>query len=266
MNLKMNQPVINKIPSLWLREKIFWHFYRKQMKNKKELFCKASLAFAPNITLDLVSTDVSHQQIAALGYVELGVSRLIQGLAKSGGLMIDVGANYGYYSCIWASLWPSNQVIAFEASPKNLAPLQKNIANNQLDQQIQIYPLALSNQVGTLSFNIGPDNQTGWGGLSKENNANTVEVEVTTLDEIMKHYDHQLISLLKIDVEGADTWVLEGAQQLLSNKKIRHIVFEENLSRMSQLGIEKGQAQNLLHEHGYCIQKLGNNEYHATLE
>jgi len=82
-----------------------------------DIFDNANLEFAPSISLKLMPTDVSHQQIAFLGYVELKVTSRISKLAKSGGLMIDVGANYGYYSCIWVAARTSNLVLAY------LAPL-----------------------------------------------------------------------------------------------------------------------------------------------
>ena len=49
---------------------------------------------------------------------------------------------------------------------------------------------------------------------------------VVTLDEELK--DVSFIDVLKIDTEGADTWVLEGAAFLLRQKRIRHVFFEEN--------------------------------------
>ena len=119
-----------RIRPLWLREKLFWKFYFKQGNKFADLFEDASLEFAPKHSLRLMLTDVSHQQIALLGFCELSLSRRMMQFAKMGGLMVDVGANYGYYSCLWAAANPQNQVVAFEASPRNLSALQLNLGQN----------------------------------------------------------------------------------------------------------------------------------------
>ena len=52
-----------------------------------------------------------------------------------------------------------------------------------------------------------------------------------------------MIDVLKIDVEGADTWVLYGCEQLLKQKAIRNIFFEQNGARMAELGIGAKRSQ-----------------------
>ncbi|AMA09215.1 FkbM family methyltransferase [Picosynechococcus sp. PCC 73109] len=249
---------------LWLREKIFWKFYAQSIKNFPNLFNEARLEFAPNVYLDLMETDIGHRMIAFTGFYELPLSRLISKLAKSGGLLVDVGSNYGYYTCLWASLRGDNQVIAYEASPRNSQMLLSNLKLNKLESQVQTHEVAVGKEKGKLQFDVGPSNQSGWGGLSIEKSHNTVEVPVISLDDCFENQD-TIIDALKIDTEGADTWVIEGSIQLLKQKRIKHIFFEENLSRMSKLKIDSGIAYQILSEHGYKIKKIANNEWHAWL-
>lgn len=91
-----------KIRPLWLREKLFWKLYY-QTTAFSRLFENATLEFAPQISLKLMPTDISHKQIAFLGFSELLPSRRIVQLAKAVGLMVDVGANYGYYSRLFST-------------------------------------------------------------------------------------------------------------------------------------------------------------------
>src|SRR5690554_2729082 len=84
--------------------------------------------YGKNVKMDLLETDFGHRRIIMNGFYELGLSKEISRLSKKGNILVDVGANYGYYSCIWASTNPNNKVFAFEASPKNIAPLKNNIA------------------------------------------------------------------------------------------------------------------------------------------
>lgn len=75
----------------------------------------------------------------------------------------------------------------------------------------------------------------------------------------------EYINVLKIDTEGADTWVIQGAEKLLKSHRINHIFFEENTARMEQLGIKPGEAQKLLTGCGYKLTNLGFGEWYAKL-
>lgn len=266
---QLNRPFLMTIKPLWLREKLFWRFYYKNNSEKfLDLFDDSTLEFAPDNSLKLVPSDIGHRQIAFLGFCELVLSRHISKLAKLGGLMVDVGANYGYYSCIWAAANANNHVIAFEASPRNIPKLKLNLSENRLESQVSISEMAVGKKAGKLPFVIGPAEQTGWGGLSAHYQKDTIEVTATTLDNFFlesNQSDFTQINVLKIDTEGADTWVIQGAEQLLRSHRINHVYFEENISRMQELGIQAGEAQKLLKSCGYRVRYLSPNEYYARL-
>lgn len=246
---------------LSLREKISWRVQR--------FFPEANgnnipLEFSKDIRLDLSKTDVGHRSIIYNGFYELDLSKMMVRLARQGGLMVDVGANYGYFSCLWASKRPGNRVIAFEASPANIEPLKSNVRKNKLDDSIKVVALALGRESGTLKFNLATENkQTGWGGFTISNDANSVEVQVETLDHYASEHDIQKIDVLKIDVEGADTWVLYGAKVLLQKKRISHIFFEQNIPRMNLLNIRQNEARDFLEGLGYVVEEQTPNEFYA---
>ena len=267
MAIIANKPLLMKIYPLWLREKIYWKLYSRKIERYQELFNNVSLEFAPKTHLKLMSSDVGHQQLAFTGFYERDVTLGIAKLAKSGGLMVDVGANYGYYSCLWASAGINNHVIAFEASPNNINPLKTNIDRNNLGQQIKLENLAVGKEKGILPFTFGSsDKQSGWGGVLKESEKGDCQVDVISLDYYFSNQDTDFtINVLKIDVEGGDTLVIQGAEKLLQNHQIKHIFFEENLDRMNKLGIEHGIAQSLLLKCGYQVKKIKQGEYYATL-
>lgn len=119
--------LLNKVQPLWLREKLYYRLLSKKAHKFSHLFDSTSLEFASSVKLKLEPKDVGHQAIAFCGFYELGLTRNIAALAKQGGIFVDVGANYGYFSCLWAALNSDNRVIAFEASPRNVLPLRENI-------------------------------------------------------------------------------------------------------------------------------------------
>jgi FkbM family methyltransferase len=226
------------------------------------------LALAPTSLRTLLPTDVGHRQIAWMGFYELPLSRRIARLARErGGLLVDVGANAGYFSCLWTSLRTDNKCVAFEASPRNQAMLRENVAAAGLSGWIEIQACALGRADGVLPFDLGPPDQTGWGGFSQSEGPNTVSVAVRRLDEVLT--GGQQISVLKIDVEGADAWVLEGTEKLLRERRVDHVFFERNEHRMQTLGIGSEIANDVLSACGYQVTPLTGDcrgtEFHATL-
>jgi FkbM family methyltransferase len=212
-------------------------------------------------------TDEGHSNIAFTGFYELELSERLTKHAGHGGLMIDVGANYGYFSLLWAAASSRNRVMAFEASPRNHAALSKNVALNGFGSQIEVLEMAVGKDTGKLSFSVGEQEQTGWGGFSDSTNETTVQVPVVTLDSRVPEAEQ--VAVLKIDVEGADTWVLFGAKHLLESKRIKHIYFEQNKERMRLLAIGECEASDFLRTVGYTVEPLsdpnsGLVEYYAT--
>lgn len=115
---------------------------------------------------------------------------------------------------------------------------------------MQLFLNQNTGQVRVFQFDIRSDVQTGWGGLVSEQTDTSVEVPVSRIDEIIDDD----IDILKIDIEGADTWALMGCEKLIKNKKIKRIYFEENLLQMKQLNIRPGEATSFLKENGYACE------------
>ena len=133
-----------------------------------DLFTNAALKFAPGAQMRLNPTDVAHSRLAWLGVYEDALSDAIVSLARQvGGKLLDVGANYGYFSLLWCSARPENSAIAIEASPRNLAALRDNVNRNGLSDRITVCDWAASNITGSVSFELGPLEQTGGSGRRK---------------------------------------------------------------------------------------------------
>jgi FkbM family methyltransferase len=259
-----NRPFLMRVHPLWLRERLFWKFFFKGASSSRRLFENAALEFTPAVQLKLLPSDIGHQQIAFMGFCELPESEKIHALAVTGGLLIDVGANYGYYSCLWLACKEDNKVIAFEPSPSNMKPLKYNLQLNNFAERSTVHSVALGETTGSLPFTVGPEDQSGWGGLQISADASTIAVPVDTLDNLMAGSQEQ-IQLLKIDTEGADTWVIKGARNLLASGRINHVIFEENEERMRLLNISSGQAQDILKDANYRLERISAMSWWAEL-
>ncbi|WP_420385213.1 FkbM family methyltransferase [Roseivirga sp.] len=223
-----------------------------------------SFEYNRSLRFDLSKKDIGHIPIIYNGFYEKEVTKVVLRLAKQGGILIDVGANYGYFSCIWAYQNKKNRAHAFEASSLNITPLKNNIDKNNLTSQVKVVPYALGKENGVLNFcHEREKQQTGWGGFTLDKKRKSELVEVQTLDTYTQINKITTIDLLKIDTEGADAWVLQGASQLLKEQRIKHIFFEHNQPRMALLKVGLDTAKNLLEGNGYVVQALSEMEYYS---
>jgi FkbM family methyltransferase len=199
--------------------------------------------------MDLVPGDMISDAIRLLGVYEPEVSELLLERARTGGRLVQVGANLGYFSLLWAAACPANEVFAFEASARNVEWLWRNVRQNGLQHRIHVLPVAAGRATALACFDDGPPDQTGWGGFSPAPAPTSSRVVVVRLDEVLAD---EPIDTLLIDTEGADTWVLFGCEQLLRGRRIALILYEQNPRRMRALGIQPGEAARFLTEVGYA--------------
>jgi FkbM family methyltransferase len=250
--------MLRRVRFLWLREKLYFH---SAARTRWPFGVESiSLEMAPVTLCHFSKSDLMHRQMAWLGFYELPLTRRIKELATDGGLLVDVGANIGYYSCMWAGLRTDNKVYAFEPSPRVFRMLHSNVRAAGLDSRIRTFASALGKEKGKVQFDPGPDDQSGWGGVTKEVGERTICVESNRLDEIMP--DGLIIDTLKIDTEGADTDVLFGAERLLRERRVRRIFFEVNVPRMRLLGLQPMDVMNFLSKYDYKVTPFhGNAEF-----
>ncbi|MCP9929782.1 FkbM family methyltransferase [Cyanobium sp. AMD-g] len=76
-----------------------------------------------------------------------------------------------------------------------------------------------------------------------------MDVEVVRIDQVVS--SSKPISLLKVDIEGADAWALMGSEKLFKAKVVKEVCFEQNKPRLRQLGIPLNAAQEFLQSMGY---------------
>lgn len=148
---------------------------------------------------------------------------VVRALARQGIVpcsVIDVGANIGQFALAAAYAFPEADVYSFEPLPTAAAALRRNVAQ----KRVTVYETAVGSHEGvaTLMVNahshassllrISP-NHTAAFPHAKE--THSVQVSVTTLDQALLGRDLRAPVLLKIDTQGSEHAVLEGAKSLL---------------------------------------------------
>jgi FkbM family methyltransferase len=252
----MKRPFLLRVFPERVQMSLYWRHYRYKMQDWLPLYTAASLKYVSGVSMDLIPGDGVSDLIAFTGLIEPKLTHRIVELGRQGGRFVDIGANIGYFSLLWSASNPHNDCFAFEASPRNVNLLRKNISQSGLDGQITVMPLAAGASKGKMQFDVGPVEQTGWGGLALEKTNRSIEVDVVRVDEIVGL--DKPIQALKVDIEGADTWALMGCERLLKAKAVRQIWYEQNKVRMKDLGIPLEAAQEYLRSLGYKSRPLNN--------
>ena len=147
-----------------------------------------------------------------VGTYEVDRLRAFAAATGAGNAVYDIGANVGIYSLLASScVGPSGIVYAFEPQERNLQFLRRHMTLNHVEN-CEIFAAALSNSEGTRRF-AAAHWESSMGRLSAEGE---LVVPSTTLDACI--YGEKRLrppNILKIDVEGGELEVLEGANRVL---------------------------------------------------
>lgn len=164
---------------------------------------------------------------------------------RSDDLFIDVGANVGSYT-ILACAAIGARGIGFEPIPGTHERLVENLRLNRLDDRVVALNQGVGAEHATIRFtsDVGCMNHAL---ATDEPHANTVSVEVTTLDGALHG---QSPALMKIDVEGYETPVLQGAQQVLRNESLRAVIMELNGSG-DRYGFDESRMLAMMLDRGF---------------
>lgn len=173
---------------------------------------------------------------------------------KAGDVVVDIGANIGTHSLKAASMiGATGRVIAFEAHPKTFCYLRQNVQLNGF-VNIQLHHSALGDRTGTVNFSDkSADDQ------NHVVETGGIEVPVKILDESL-NVDH--VDLLKIDVEGYERFVLEGARQVLSRTQC--VMYESWDRHCEKFGYRAQDLNKLFRDLGFGVYRLAGEQLVAV--
>jgi len=223
-------------PEYLLNPRQIWRrFQRRSLCNRN------AIKLAWGLPVEVDPSSIVGQDIVNIGLYDRVVLEAIYRLLDAGETAFDVGANIGQNASIMALVVGSRgRVVAFEPGPTALSMLTKNVESWAAYDlaAITVVRKGLSSRIGDGVLHESLD----LGGFSLEDDppgppriapdgACGIPVELTTLDDF--HTERTEIGLIKIDVEGHELAVLEGAGQILEQKLARDIVFEDYYAQPS---------------------------------
>lgn len=180
---------------------------RASEAQRQELSC-LGLSWAPE------RGDPLFRAIVQRGAFEPDTTKLLFAACKPGMVVLDVGANVGWYSALLAQrVGETGRVVAFEPLPECRRELKQNLLRNGLAARVTVLPFGLSDEDGKRAARCLETGVTLHFEANEE--AELCEVAVRRLDDVVVEQGLPKVDVIKIDVDGHELQVLRGAQNLL---------------------------------------------------
>ncbi|MBG1244661.1 FkbM family methyltransferase [Nostoc sp. NZL] len=202
---------------------------------------------------------------------EISEQLLVSKIVRAGMMVFDIGANIGDYSILFSKLvGVYGKVYSFEPTLSTFNKLKLRLSNSKCNN---VYPFqqAVYSDNSQITFNEFSEDFSAWNSIGKPQMpdpqgsgqyvpiVNTEIIETITLDSFCKNNNIQKIDYLKIDVEGAEIDVLQGAAKLLREKNIYFIQFEISQKMLEGLNRNAQSTFDLLNEYGYECHRININ-------
>jgi FkbM family methyltransferase len=187
------------------------------------------IRFDEDLLISVRPEEVVDRGLFLYGIYERAASAVFTAIVQAGMTVVDAGAHIGQYTLLAAKrVGAAGTVLAFEPNPEALNRLKKNIDANNFSDRVTIHPIALGDAPGMLSLHASddPHNLGGASLMGQSRPTATIDVRVVRLDGVAADGLERL-DVIKVDVEGFESRVLAGAEQLVS-KHLPVVQFEVN--------------------------------------
>lgn len=202
-----------------------------------------------------VALDLSEhiQRSIYIGNYERQETNWVKAYLGKGDTFLDVGANVGYFSLLASRIvGNTGSVISIEPSRNRFEILEQTIARNSLSN-VKLFNLGL----GAVSEQkVLPDPLLENYSPSFFAEGQGENVRIVTLDELFPQMGVDHIDVLKMDVEGFEPYVLQGARSLLSQKKIKAILCEINEHWIQKAGYSPEEFHDKIVSMGFSACRL----------
>lgn len=173
--------------------------------------------------------------LIAVGEYEPLETQILRNISKSCRVVIDIGANVGYYTVeLGKELQPAGKLISIEPVLQSFLQLSGNVRLNNLSGTVELCCVGLSDVSGTAEMfipNVSGSSAASMRNLHSDEKHESQVIKLETLDNLLESMKLEGCDLIKIDVEGAEFPALKGAEQTI--KKYKPVIFAELLRKWS---------------------------------
>lgn len=179
----------------------------------------------------------------------------LQKVVKPNTLMFDVGANIGLMAVPILQSCPTCKVVSVEPSPNVLPFLHRTIRESTHTSRWTLVAKAAGHKEYQTTFTLSPQYDSIFDGFRHTNrtrHAASIDVSVTTLDAIWKSLGKPEVSVIKCDIEGADTEAIHGATECIKVSKPM-VLIEWNSTNLEAYNTPRAALIELTQSIGYHL-------------
>lgn len=219
---------------------------------------KGRIAYVHNQKMHLDEQD--SLRLSILGEFEPTETQLVRESIKPGYRVLDIGAHIGYYTLLFASLvGRDGGVIAFEPDPTNFRLLEKNVAENG-HTNVTLAQKAIAEKSDRRLLYRSSSNSGDHRLVPPPGEREVVEVECAALDEFLEG-DSRRIDFIKMDIQGAEGWALQGMRNLIEENPSLKLLTEWSPSSLKLAGYQPTKYLETLESMGFHLHLIGDNRF-----
>lgn len=187
---------------------------------------------------------------------------LLDKTLEKGSVVLDIGANIGYYALMELNLiGPKGHLIAVEPSPWNVDLLKKNLDLNEKRDNVRVVAGAISSSSGTDTFHLASSSNLNtfqnYGTVAQHLTGETIEVKTYRVADVLTQEElDRGVDLIRMDVEGHEVDVINGMMdEIKAGTLSPSIIFETHISRYTKENDMAATLQGLF-ECGYSAKYI----------
>jgi FkbM family methyltransferase len=175
---------------------------------------------------------------------------------KEGQVVVDIGANVGYYTLLGgAVVGEKGRIYAFEPDPVGFGILEKNVRLNGLTNVV-LEQKAVSSESGSIRLFLADENKGDHRTYQTDEERESIEVGALALDDYFEGYEGS-IDFVKIDTQGAEAAIVEGMDQLIKEHEEMRMVVEFWPYGLDMFGADSDELLEKLQSYGFEFYNLG---------
>jgi len=220
---------------------------------------------------DYVEIDGNKMFLDPLDNLRLSINKIyeeyetevVKKIIKKGDIVLDLGANIGYYTLIFAKLvGDKGKVFAFEPEPNNFNLLKKNVEVNGY-QNIVLIPKAVSSKTEKHKLYIFDEDTGSHTIIETEKNQKYIEIDSVCLDDYFVKFDGK-INFIKMDIEGYEGEAIKGMTSLLQKSDRIGILMEFAPYLIEKSGMKPDEYISLFNDPNWKIYVLNRRKKKTT--
>jgi FkbM family methyltransferase len=205
-----------------------------------------------NVSFELkLPQDLTWDSIYFDGTYETGTLKIIKKIVRKDDVVLDIGANLGWYTVHIAKLLPIRLCYSFEPVPEIFERLERHCSINLVNHKVVLNRFAIGEKSGIIKLHTFPDLPNGHSSISTlgRDKFTTSDAPMCTLDGFINNLNIDKIDLIKMDVEGAEMLVLNGSERLLAAPNPPIWIIELNIETSASFGYAPSDLLTVLCKH-----------------